>query len=76
MKTFIYIETCIKTNKNLIKNFIKNTKKTNFKFIIALILIINSILFSQNTNETNSNNTNSGKYGVLRASLELVAYGS
>ena len=72
MKTFIYI----KTNKNLIKNFIKNTKKTNYKFIIALILIINSILFSQNTNETNSNNTNSGKYGVLSASLELVAYGS
>ena len=71
MKTFIYI----KTNKNLIKNFIKNTKKTNYKFIIALILIINSILFSQNTNETNSNNTNSGKYGVLSASLELVAYG-
>ena len=75
MKTFIYIETCIKTNKNLIKNFIKNITKTNCKFIIALILIINSILFSQNTNETNSNNTDSGKYGVLSASLELVAYG-
>ena len=45
------------------------------KLIIALILITNSILFSQNTNETNSNNTNSGKYGVLSASLELVAYG-
>ncbi len=40
-----------------------------------MILITNSILFSQNTNETNSNNTNSGKYGVLSASLELVAYG-
>ena len=70
-------------NKNIIKNLIvkklicenliKNTIKT--KFIIALILITNSILFSQNTNETNSNNTNSGKYGVLSASLELVAYG-
>ena len=45
------------------------------KLIIALILITNSILFSQNTNATNSNNTNSGKYGVLSASLELVAYG-
>ena len=71
MKTFIYI----KTKKKLIKNFIKNLTKPNFKFIIALILIINSILFSQNTNATNSNNTNSGKYGVLSASLELVAYG-
>ena len=71
MKTFIYI----KTKKNLIKNFIKNPTKINCKFIIALILIINSILFSQNTNSTNSNNTNSGKYGVLSASLELVAYG-
>ncbi len=40
------------------------------KFIIGLFLIINSILFSQNTN-----NANSGKYGVLSASLELVAYG-
>ena len=75
MKTFIYIKTCIKTKKKLIKNFIKNLTKPNFKFIIALILIINSILFSQNTNATNSNNTNSGKYGVLSASLELVAYG-
>ena len=75
MKTFIYIKTSIKTKKNLIKNFIKNPTKTNCKFIIALILIINSILFSQNTNSTNSNNTNSGKYGVLSASLELVAYG-
>lgn len=66
--------------KNQIKNLIENLTKTNFKFIIALILIINlnSILFSQNTNDTNatnSNNTNSGKYGVLSASLELVAYG-
>ena len=70
-------------NKNMIKNIIvkklicenliKNPIKT--KFIIALILITNSILFSQNTNATNSNNTNSGKYGVLSASLELVAYG-
>ena len=78
MKTF---------NKNLTKNIIKNliVKKLicenliknpiKTKFIIALILITNSILFSQNTNETNSNNTNSGKYGVLSASLELVAYG-
>lgn len=69
-------------NKNIIKkqikNLIENLTKTNCKFIIALILIINSILFSQNTNDTNatnSNNTNSGKYGVLSASLELVAYG-
>ena len=64
--------------KNQIKNLIENLTKTNCKFIIALILIINSILFSQNTNDnnaTNSNNTNSGKYGVLSASLELVAYG-
>lgn len=64
--------------KNQIKNLIENLTKTNFKFIIALILIINSILFSQNTNNTNStnsNNTNLGKYGVLSASLELVAYG-
>ena len=75
MKAFIYIKTYIKTKKNLIKNFIKNPTKINCKFIIALILIINSILFSQNTNSTNSNNTNSGKYGVLSASLELVAYG-
>lgn len=75
MKTFIYIKTFIKAKKNLIKNFIKNPMKINCKFIIALILIINSILFSQNTNSTNSNNTNSGKYGVLSASLELVAYG-
>ena len=70
-------------NKNIIKNLIvkklicenliKNPIKT--KFIIVLILITNSILFSQNTNATNSNNTNSGKYGVLSASLELVAYG-
>ena len=59
--------------KLICENLIKNTIKT--KFIIALILITNSILFSQNTNETNSNNTNSGKYGVLSASLELVAYG-
>lgn len=78
MKTF---------NKNLTKNIIKNliVKKLicenliknpiKTKFIIALILITNSILFSQNTNATNSNNTNSGKYGVLSASLELVAYG-
>ena len=61
-------------NKNIIKkqikNLIENLTKANFKFIIALILIINSILFSQNTNDTNS-----GKYGVLSASLELVAYG-
>lgn len=69
-------------NKNIIKkqikNLIENLTKTNCKFIISLILIINSILFSQNTNDTNaanSNNTNSGKYGVLSASLELVAYG-
>lgn len=68
-------------NKNLIvkklinKNLIKNQIKIKTKFIIALILITNSILFSQNTNDTNSNNTNSGKYGVLSASLELVAYG-
>ena len=75
MKTFIYIKTFIKTKKNLIKNLFKNITKTNCKFIIALVLIINSILFSQNTNSTNSNNTNSGKYGVLSASLELVAYG-
>lgn len=64
--------------KNQIKNLIENLTKINCKFIIALILIINSILFSQNTNDTNStnsNNTNSGKYGVLSASLELVAYG-
>lgn len=47
-----------------------NNLNIKIKFIIALILIINSILFSQNTNDTNS-----GKYGVLRASLELVAYG-
>ena len=66
-------------NKNLVgrklidKNLIKNSIK--IKFVIALILITNSILFSQNTNATNSNNTNSGKYGVLSASLELVAYG-
>lgn len=67
-------------NKNLVgrklidKNLIKNPIK--IKFVIALILITNSILFSQNTNEINTNNnTNSGKYGVLRASLELVAYG-
>lgn len=66
-------------NKNLVgrklidKNLIKNPIK--IKFVIALILITNSILFSQNTNDTNSNNTNSGKYGVLSASLELVAYG-
>ena len=59
--------------KLICENLIKNTIKT--KFIIALILITNSILFSQNTNATNSNNTNSGKYGVLSASLELVAYG-
>ena len=55
-----------------------NNLNIKIKFIIALILIINSILFSQNTNDTNatnSNNTNSGKYGVLSASLELVAYG-
>lgn len=55
-----------------------NNLNIKIKFIIALILIINSILFSQNTNNTNStnsNNTNSGKYGVLSASLELVAYG-
>lgn len=46
------------------------------KFIFCLLLAINSILFSQNTNEINTNNnTNSGKYGVLSASLELVAYG-
>lgn len=54
---------------------IKTIKK---KFIIGLFLIINSILFSQNiqnTNNINTNNTNSGKYGVLSASLELVAYG-
>ena len=69
-------------NKNIIKkqikNLIENLTKANCKFIIALILIINSILFSQNTNDTNaanSNNTNAGKYGVLSASLELVAYG-
>lgn len=67
-------------NKNLVgrklidKNLIKNPIK--IKFVIALILITNSILFSQNTNEINTNNnTNSGKYGVLSASLELVAYG-
>ena len=59
--------------KLICENLIKNPIKT--KFIIALILITNSILFSQNTNATNSNNTNSGKYGVLSASLELVAYG-
>ena len=46
------------------------------KFIFCLLLAINSILFSQNTNEINTNNnTNSGKYGVLSASLKLVAYG-
>lgn len=58
------------------KTLIIKTIKT--KFIIGLFLIINSILFSQNiqnTNNINTNNTNSGKYGVLSASLELVAYG-
>ena len=53
----------------------KTLNYTN-KFIFCLLLAINSILFSQNTNEINTNNnTNSGKYGVLSASLELVAYG-
>lgn len=57
---------------------IKTIKTIKTKFIIGLFLIINSILFSQNiqnTNNINTNNTNSGKYGVLSASLELVAYG-
>lgn len=46
------------------------------KYFIAIFLILSFSLFSQNTNEINtSNNTNSGKYGVLSASLELVAYG-
>ena len=46
------------------------------KYFIAIFLILSFSLFSQNTNEINTNNnTNSGKYGVLRASLELVAYG-
>lgn len=50
----------------------------NNKFIIGLFLIINSFLFSQtseNDNSNNINNTNSGKWGILKASLELVAYG-
>ena len=58
------------------RTLIIKTIKT--KFIIGLFLTINSILFSQNiqnTNNINTNNTNSGKYGVLSASLELVAYG-
>lgn len=57
---------------------IKTIKTIKTKFIIGLFLTINSILFSQNiqnTNNINTNNTNSGKYGVLSASLELVAYG-
>ena len=46
------------------------------KYFIAIFLILSFSLFSQNTNEINTNNnTNSGKYGVLSASLELVAYG-
>ena len=47
------------------------------KYLTVLFLIINFSIFPQNTqniNETN-NNTNSGKYGVLSASLELIAYG-
>ena len=48
---------------------------TSFSSLIAIFLILSFSLFSQNTNETNFNNTNSGKYGVLSASLELVAYG-
>lgn len=50
-----------------------NSLNIKVEFIIGLFLIINSILFSQNTQ--NTNNTNLGKYGVLSASLELVAYG-
>ena len=50
------------------------TLNIRIKFTICLLLIINSFLFSQNINETN-NNTNSSKYGVLSASLELMAYG-
>ena len=45
-----------------------------YKLLILALLIVNSFLFSQNINETN-NNTNSSKYGVLSASLELMAYG-
>lgn len=50
----------------------------NNKFIIFFFLIINSFLFSQtsaNDNVNNINNTNSDKWGILKASLELVAYG-
>lgn len=50
----------------------------NYKFITFFFLIINSFLFSQtsaNDNVNNINNTNSGKWGILKASLELVAYG-
>ena len=72
MKTFIYIKTFIKTKKNQIKNL----SKINCKFVFVLILITNSILFSQNTNETNSNNTTrSYLQAHLKTQIFIFHYG-
>ena len=46
------------------------------KYLSLIIIIFNifNTLYTQTTN-SQTTNTNSGKYGVLSASLELTAYG-